>query len=388
MSPSDSLMAPPTLPHLFRTIRRLASASDQCGIFLCLPRRIDGEGDSAFVRAVEYKAVSALEAKHIALLPHLRIIKTWALPANVRNEVNVLEHLDNSLYIGSYLASAQITSDAKLSWLCEFPVFGSSLVEYAAKVKGISSWHLAHIFLGLLNAASYVHDEGYAHRSLTPQDVRINLYPRDEKYRYRRYPDIQLVNFGTACALDAWSAQRDVVALLKMMQMCIVDWSDSAPFLAAAWLDVEGAMVTDDPMMLVLRDVRQFLQGDVPTLGEVYEMFFDRLTDLRHGGAEYMSPALTRLLHADLVTGEEMEHALREPVMLQFNTRHEAFVRVIAGEPVVMGPGGHAGMRTNRVMVMRFTNRRADFARIGQEEEMEFDTLFNNEVTDAEPKHG
>lgn len=94
-----------------------------------------------------------------------------------------------------------------------------------------------------------------------------------------------------------------------------------------------------------------------------------------------MSPALVRLLHVDLVTGEEMEHAMREPVLLVFNARHEEFVRAVAGEPVVMGLGGYAGMRTNRVMAMRFTSRKADFARIGreeldEEEEMDVDALL------------
>jgi hypothetical protein len=77
------------------------------------------------------------------------------------------------------------------------------------------------------------------------------------------------------------------------------------------------------------------------------------------------------LLHVDLATDAEFEHALREPTVLKFDAKHEQFVKIIAKEPIVMWSGGHAGMKTWRIMVMSFTARKKEFLRIIGEGDME-----------------
>jgi len=369
------MLAPLPPPNVFRTIKKLPYFFEQSGIFLALPRKIDGEGDSAFVSAVSRIGGSALEGALLALLPHVRVVKTYTRSLDVRREVEFLERFD-----AGPLARSQITTAARSSWLVEVPVFGATLAEYGEKAGGIPSWFLAHVFLGLLGAVEEIHDQGIAHRDVGPDNIVFNIYPRDGKWRYRGYPDIVIKNFGTAIDIDDYNASRDVSGLLRTMEKCIVEWSSSAPFLAYA---IDGTMETDDPMMLVLRDVRHFLQdiNDVPTLEEVREMFNNRLVDLRHEGPATMSPALARTLHSDLVTAEELEHALREPTVLKFGARHDEFVKVIAGEPVVMGAGGHAGMRTNRVLVVRFTDRKDDFGRIGRETSVESSVEEEMDIT-------
>jgi hypothetical protein len=334
--------APPTPPpHLFRTIKRL-----QEGAFLCLPRNVTGATDSSLVRAIEDAGESKLEKECLDVLPHLRIVRTSASPVVLKRELDVLEALESEL-----LMKAQVTGVLESSWLCLFPVFGHTLEEFGAKYKdkgGIPSWFLAHILLSLHEAVSHMHAGGFAHGILTADTVVLDPYPRNEAYRYRSYPAIHLTNLASATDLDDASEERDVIAVLELMQRCVVEWSTIAPA-----TDDD----TEDPMSLILHDFRSILAfSPLPPLDDLLA----RLTDVRHEGpTSYIPPTLRSLLHADLVTKDELVDAT---VVLRFAARHEEFVRIVAGEETVMGGAGFAGMRTKRIMVARFAKRKEDFA--------------------------
>jgi hypothetical protein len=334
--------APPTPPpHLFRTIKRL-----QDGVFLCLPRNVTGATDSslALARAIEEAGESKLEKEGVDVLPHLRIVRMSAAPAALKRELDVLEALESDV-----LAKAQVTGVPESSWLCMYPVFGPTLETFGAKYKdkgGIPSWFLAHILLSLVEQVSHMHAAGFALRTLTADTVMLDPYPRDtEAYRYRSYPAVHFTNLGSATDLNDAGEEQDVNAVLELMQRCVVEWSNIAP------------ATDDDPMILILHDIRSVLAfSPLPPLDDLVA----RLTDVRHDGpTSYIPPTLRSLLHADLVTKEELADAT---VVLKFVAKHEEFVRIVADEETLMGGAGFTGMRTKRIMVVRFAKRKEDFA--------------------------
>ena len=92
-----------------------------------------------------------------------------------------------------------------------------------------------------------------------------------------------------------------------------------------------------------------------------------RAVDIRHEGPETIPWNLMKLLHADLVTADELDRAVRAPLALRLTARREAMAKVLGDIPVIMGGRGHAGMKTPRIMVLRFVRRKMEFMNaIGQ----------------------
>lgn len=352
-SPSAPVAPLPPRP-LFRPIKTLRP-----GTHLVLPRHITTSPCPNLTRLIEYSGASALSLTHIELLSHLRIVKT----GNIRAEARVLQDLD-------LLASVQITGKAESTWLVKYPVFGKTLEDFGHAYRnnrliGIPNWLLAHIFLGMMTSLSNLHDAGYAHNNIFASSFVLDAYRRegDVVYRYREYPLVRLAEFGGCAEIDDDGEMDDVQALLEVMQRCVLEFSDNADFIGPATYD--GRISTDDPILLVLRDVTRLLaQSAPPTLDDVRDALFDRLIDTRHTGPMYMSPTLRGLLHEDLVTNAELMKAVSEPVVLRSGARHEEFVKIVAGEETGMGVEGFAGMRTGSVLVVRFRGRRGEFARL------------------------
>lgn len=97
---------------------------------------------------------------------------------------------------------------------------------------------------------------------------------------------------------------------------------------------------------------------------DLRDAFLDRLMDPRNEGPHYVVYPLAKALHNDLAEENDVGHALRESTVLRFEAWHEDFVRIIAHEPVAMGAGGHAGMKTKRTLVVQFTARKREFGRL------------------------
>jgi hypothetical protein len=285
--------------HLFRVIKRVSSKT-----YLCLPRTLDPlspptcydlpasltafkslpstrshkqtllleyEHKDTLVWSVTHNDASLLQQKNINLMPQVVVVK---MGPKIRSEVSVLEALHHGcecadLCIGSRVLRAQLTGGAESTWMCKAPVFGPTLESVGrtcATEGGLPNWFLAHVFLGVLDGVVFVHANGISHNRLLSSSIVLNLYPRYMHYRYRGYPDVQLIGFGQAGALE--DTGGDAHSSLRIMVEAISKWSDSAPFLALASKD--GLMVTDDSILLVLQEVRQLLQSTAHLLSKTF----------------------------------------------------------------------------------------------------------------------
>lgn len=423
-SPDDTAPKPPG--HLFRLVKRLSCTTNpNSAVYLCLPRslepRTDYESDDEFqprvakehgafkklrdarmhqqtwlleyprvadavVHMIDYNGVSGLGQKGRALLPRLVVVKTAVEPEAIRNEDQVIEFLHRGreysmLHVGSRVVRSQMTGEPGSSWLCLRPVFGPTLARFgeesrAAGRGGIPGWLVAHIFLGLIHAVEFLHRDGVVHNGMDVSNVMLNLYPSYMHHRYRGYPDVQIIDFSHSTSLAGADPENDARGLLRVVQQVITNWSDVAPFLSAKAAG-EGC---DDALVLLSRDLHAVL-GDDGTFGleDVKQQFIIRAEDMRNTGPKTIPRDVVKMLHSDLATEEELGFAMRNPTVIKFGTKREELRRIVEGVPVEMGSGGHAGRKGGRILVMRFTARKAGFLRIVGEDEVE-------EVEDVEMK--
>jgi tRNA A-37 threonylcarbamoyl transferase component Bud32 len=347
---------------------------------------IEHPWSDVLVWMVQYNGASGVVAKNIDLLPSVMVVKMTKDPGRIRHEARVLEALNAaenaSLHVPKML-KAQITTESESSWLVASPVFGLSLKEFGEKQGGLASWLVAHVFIGLLESVAYIHAAGYSHGGITTDNVMLDVYPRVMWHRFRGYPDVVLTDFSTAKRIDDAAEGKDARAVFMVMKEVIAKYSDAAPFVEMA--DKDEEIVTVDPILLILHDIRVLLANQNTTLADMREQFEARLVDIRHTGPEQLPRSLSRVLHSDLVANAEFGHALREPTMLKFDAKHEDFVKIVANERVEIGAGGHAGMKTKQIMVLRFTMRKEGFMRIvggddGGDDDMDMDVDGEFEV--------
>ncbi|KAF1843237.1 uncharacterized protein K460DRAFT_368144 [Cucurbitaria berberidis CBS 394.84] len=428
-SPWGTTPTPPA--HLFRTVKRLSAfANKSNAVFLCLPRELPPpfipetsrsyglpspvakvhaafkkqpearmrqqvwlleypRASDAIFHSMNFNGVSGLTQEYVKVLPQLVVVKMGVAPAKIRKEGEIIEILHrgreySTLHIGSSIVKSQITSEASSSWLCLRPNFAPTLAQFgeasvAAGRGGIPSWFVAHTFLGLVDAVDFLHKDGIMHNRLYASNVMLNLYPSYIHHRYRGYPDIQLIDFSCATTMAESGSEKDTKGLLWVVEQVVTKWSDSAPFLA-----VKAAREdTDDPTVLVLRDIQEVLGDDAPFgLKDIKQNFVVRVEKLRNTGPETIPRYMMKLLHADLATEEELESAFRKLTVLKFETRREEFRRIVKDVPLMMGTWGHAGMKGKRIMVMRFTTRKADFLRTIGEGYVEDETSMDMNDTE------
>ena len=332
---------------------------------------------TALLRAITANGTSALHNTQPALLPALVIVRTATQPAHLRAELDILAHLHaeregSTLHIGPVALRAQLTGSAESSWVCYAPVFGPTLRELGEVVAArgssqfyLPSWFLAHVFLQLVAGLEFLAAAGVAGGGIRAETVVVSLYPRGMHYRYRGYPDVVLADFSAATRGGETDdgGEGDVRGSLELMVEAVSRWSDSAPFIGKATVD--GVVETDEPLLLMMQSVRELLAAEKGvSLGEVRMRFGATLERLRHEGPQHIPWTLFKVLHSDLATEEEFERALREPTVLKFETRLEEAAKILAGEPVVAGPGGCVGMKTKRIMVAKFTTKKEDYAKI------------------------
>jgi hypothetical protein len=145
-------------------------------------------------------------------------------------------------------------------------------------------------------------------------------------------------------------------------------WSDFVVFIDFAF---QGGYIADGPVFLILRDVQRLLQRERLTMNDIIQEFVLRFNSIRQMGPEHMSRTMVEKMHADLVMSEEMVYVLRKPIILEFVWRVEAFGRIVNRDKVQMGVGGFVGMKTERILVVRFREKKGAFLRIVGEDEDE-----------------
>jgi serine/threonine protein kinase len=407
---SSAMKHIPTPPgHLFRVLKRL-SASDTTATYLCLPRDLTAateppevpdpdfserfesehaafgslpslrmhtqlkllEGPSTETYMLESR-LSTLRKRHVALLPQLVVVKMATASAHLRHDIAAIEALGagreySSLHVGSTINRAQLTASPESSWVCLRPVFGWTLREFGENyVGGLPSWFVAHIFVELLESLEYVHRNevagGFAYNALSASSVVLNPYPSYFHYRYRGYPDVVLMDFGAARPWTISCSGKDARNLLEMLDEMVRKWSDTAPWVKTKV--VGSALEGNDPMILLLRDIQGVLDDNGAfSLSDVKRWFGLRLEKIRASGPPNFPQLMAKDLHADLATEEELEHALRKPTVLKFGSQKHQLNRFEHHTPVAVGLGGHAGMKTNRIIVIRFTSLKAGFFRV------------------------
>jgi hypothetical protein len=318
--------------------------------------------------AIERDGTSLLVNRHVRLLMQTVVVKMSAEKERIRREVDNVEALrrvgeESSLHIGSSILRSQHTVEASTSFVVLRPVFGPNLSQYGNR-GAIPGWFVGHICVGLLDAVEFVHDAGLVHGNISASNVVLNLQPSYMHHRYRGFPDVQLIGFSSSHPSTPGDEgkERDVRAMLKVMQEVVSKWSDVAPFLRFATSG--GGEEGEDPLISLLRHVQSMLADtyDGPfDMAGVREQLEPRLTQMRHEGPQMLPRDVTKLLHSDLVTGPELERAVQDPLVLKFEAQKEEMRRIVEDVPVEMGGAGNAGTKTQGIMVMRFTSRKREF---------------------------
>ena len=226
-------------------------------------------------------------------------------------------------------------------------------------------WLAAHLFLRVLDGLAVLRGMGVVFGQLGAGNVRVVGVgdavvggDGEARWRGRGYPDVRFVGLEDARILEPGEKQGgvDVRGFLGMLEEVVRRRGDGAPS-----VDVLGDAHS---MAGVVRDVRALLAStEVLKMENVERELRPKLEEVRSTGPETVLDELLKLLHEDLVTEKELDDAMRDPVVLRFKTKREELQRVIGNDPVVMGSGGHAGMKTMRIMVLRFTGRRNKFLR-------------------------
>jgi hypothetical protein len=324
ISPAPTALPPTPPPHLFRTITQLSSTATT-STYLCLPRNIPpfSPDTATFPQLV----TTNLSRANTLLLPHFRAVTLSTTPSILRNLCNRIEstNLDR-------IYKAQFTPLPNSSWLVTTPVFSVDLSTFGLAHGGIPTFFLAHILLGILDAG---------HSGV----VLFDLYPRSTTWQFRGWPEVVV-----------WPRDDSDEDVLWIMEQVAATWSDCVPF-----MDTQG---DDEPLLVLLREVKALRREGGVTLDGVRERFTGRLEDMRLLGPAELPVEMLRHMHADLATDREIEVAMRAPTVIRFERRYEAFLKLVAGERVDMGSGGHAGMKTVRIMVVRFGARKNQFLRI------------------------
>ena len=356
---------------------------------------------------MQHNGTSLLQDKHLKMLPRLVVVKMSRDTDLLRKEVLHIEAQHKkggraTLHVGSHVLRAQFTASTATSFVCLRPVFGPTLAqvgEASNKDQGrMPGWFVGHICVALVDAVDFLHDEGIVHAKIEASNIMFNLYPTYMHHRYRGYPDVQLIDFSLAGHSDEGAEERDHRAVLELMEHVITEWSDVAPFVpfinSFTGLSGEG----DDPLLTQLALIRTMLSGAYDGYTNLAELQA-RAVDIRHEGPETMPWNLMKLLHADLVTADNLDGGVRDPLVLRLTAKKDAMAKVLEDIPVTMGGRGNAGMKTSRIIVLRFVRRKMEFIdAIGQsvaEESIDDGARFfgnrdasmaDDEMSTAEPR--
>jgi hypothetical protein len=347
----------------FRAIRTLSS-SPMASETLCLPRVLHPVSPPPDV----FTSLSSIHAAHV---PSLMVVRM-----NIDQTVLRAEFAD--LDARGVVLRSQFTGDATSSFVSVRPVASIALAAFGARMNGIPGWMLAHILLGiLLNAENGVRVKSNGVR-VKSDGVALEMCGEEEVYVYRGYPIVRV-----DAVEDGGVGETTARSVLRLLREVIVEWNDVASYLASAGRVGQRDITTNEPVLLVLRDVQALLEmGDV-SMEYVFNALEGQLVDIRHEGPDEMPESMLEKLHVDLVTDDEMRHALRKPTVLRrFVWKINDFRAIVTNEKVVISVGGFAGKKTNRILVVRFGTKKDAFLRaVGEGGYADTDAEADDELT-------
>lgn len=219
--------------------------------------------------------------------------------------------------------------------------------------------------MGLIKAVTYLHNCGVAHSKIEASHVVLNLYPRSMYLRYRDYPDVQLINLSAARPIEQKKEAEDVRAVLRVLEEVTDEWSNVNPFNDMP-IDIVDAQEEEDqhPVVTLMVSIKRMLSVDGPVVSSMDHIHTELggiAEDLLRQGPHTLPRNMMMLIHADFVTGEELNCAVRNSAVLKFPTRNEEMRRIVDDVPVAISGAANAGMKTRRILVMRFTMRKREF---------------------------
>jgi hypothetical protein len=331
-------------------------------------------------QAIQNNGTSFLLTRHLKMAMQLQIMKMSTEKERVRTEVDVVEHLhrvaegEATLHIGLYILRAQHTLSASTSFAVLRPIFGpNGTLSSLNNRAGIPGWFVAHICVGLLGAVEFVHEAGVVHGKISIANVMLSLYPVYIHHRYRGYPDTLLIGFSDSTrSEDAGDRENDVRVVLQVMEQVVTKWRDVGPFLGSA--TGAGGGEGEEPSVALLRHVQSILAGSYDGsfgVDDIRQPLALRLEDMRHESPQTIPRDLMKLLLPDLVTGPALDRAVQDPMVIRFQTKKVEMRRIVENVPVMIGGVRNAGMKTQRIMVMRFTSRKRKFLEAIKEVAME-----------------
>ncbi|KAH6872570.1 hypothetical protein BKA58DRAFT_148254 [Alternaria rosae] len=393
---SDQVPAVKRLPNvsprppseLFRVVKTISAPTSSSGVYLCLPRalpppfepsnKIDPEvseetiethdafktisgnarlqqqlplltyknlGDFLY-KSMQENCTSALPEQHLKVLPQLFVVKTRKDTVELRNEASQFEEHDKrdkaSLFVGSYVLRAEYSDSPFTSYICLRPIFGPILAQFGEASNkddqgGIPSWFVSHIFMGLIDAVDFLHEEGLVHGRIEASNIMLNLYPTVMHHRYRGYPDILLIDFSATGPSDKDAVERDNRGMLEVMEQVISKWSDVAPFLDS---DDVG-----DPIIALLASIEMTLSRHYDGYHSISDLR-DGAEDIRHEGPQVIPRDLMMLLHADLTTAAELDRAVQEPPVAEVSASQEELGEISGDDSVTVGGSDYGAMNT------------------------------------------
>ncbi|OAL45842.1 hypothetical protein IQ07DRAFT_518899 [Pyrenochaeta sp. DS3sAY3a] len=388
---TPSALEPPA--HLFRIVKQLSPpTSTHSAVFLCLPRNPlpafspDSEcaeflcpnlhvrnafrklRDPRFkqqLRLLEYvrladtlvpsiiaNGASVLPQRLVKMLPQLVVVKMNVSPEALGKEADVVEELHSgreysTLFIGTKMIRGQITADPSSSWICLRPVFGHTIPQlgeaFAKAKKEVPDWLVAHILLGLISAAQFVHGDGLVYGNVSAENTMINLYPEYMHHRYRGYPDIQLVGFSQAEKVDDTSggAAKDVRDVMMVIVEFITKWSSATPYFGTGI----GLRVSQEPLVLLWQQVQEILAGNEKVTWDDMGGLIIHLEELRGSGPKTLPKDIIKILHSDLASQEELKSAMKgsRVVVLKFHARRADYARILMLRHIEWFSGGQVG---------------------------------------------
>lgn len=336
---------------------------------------------------IQGNGVTALGEKQAKMLPQLVVVKMAREKERVRREVEAIEETHRrggevtTLHVGSWVLRSQHTEEPETSFMVLRAIFGPTLAQFGEGSKqfksgGIPDWFVAHICIGLVDAVEFLHAQDMVHGNIEASNVMLSLYPVYMHHRYRGYPDVQLIGFSACASTAEKNEVLDVQSVLAVVEEVITKWSDVASDFSSTGSDLSYGREGQDLRALLLAQIKSATGAAAEGSLDVQYLrnaLLGTAQDMRHEGPETIPRDMMRLLHADLATAAELERVMRDPVVIRFMARKEGLRSIVEDVPFIMD-GMNAGMKTQRILVVRFRSKKLEFLRAMGEEDAEGET--------------
>jgi serine/threonine protein kinase len=346
-------LVPP--PAEFRTVRNMYRTETSAAWF-CLPRDLDTtpavEDSEAELKVLttlpcarstvarpsllkhDADSISLAEKRRHKARAQLVVVRMYSSTAALRNESDTLEMLHDTdrgeMFIGAWIlrqVHCLIPTDGYLSLR---PIFGKTLDAFgqacldSTRIPTYFAWHT---FLSLISALEFVHEAGIAHGDLSSANVMLRCSLPGRRNQYHDWPDVVLTGFEVEADMELYDDEKneDVKRMAKIMYSDVISrWSDAGGLLG--FLDLNK--LQSDPLMQLAAALKTLIeassQASTLRLGDL-EVWKGVAVTERAKGPELCPTWIKTAAYDALVMEEELEKAMRPPLVLKFGPDSESF---------------------------------------------------------------